>query len=107
MSDVVRSSLATAEWRAFRQEGTSFAVLRPLERGGAVLFSRFARGVHGGRHFHPGGEDLYVIAGKCRVDEIELSAGDYLHTPPGASHELVAEEDTVVLVVLPQAPAYD
>ena len=107
MTELIHASLAGAEWRTFQQEGKSFALLRALEGGGAVLFSRFAKGVHGGRHLHPGGEDLFVISGSCRVDDVSLSAGDYLYTPPGASHELIAAEDTVVLVVLPQAPVYD
>jgi quercetin dioxygenase-like cupin family protein len=107
MSDVVHARLDDVTWRAFAGDGKAFALLRNHEAGGIVAFTRFERGVHGGRHSHPGGEDLFVIRGRCRVDDVRLSAGDYLYTPPGASHELVAEEETVVLAILPLAPVYD
>jgi quercetin dioxygenase-like cupin family protein len=93
-------------WQPFGDDGTSFALLRRHEDGGAVLFSRFPRGTRGRRHAHPGGEDLLVVSGRCRVDGISLRAGDYLHTPPGASHALVADEDTVLFLILPRAPIY-
>lgn len=95
-------------WRNGETPGVQFALLKLHEAsGGATVLTRFAAGVRGGRHAHPGGEELFVIEGRCAVDDVTLSAGDYLYTPPGASHELVAETDTLVLVLLPKLPVYE
>ena len=66
----------------------------------------FAAGTRSGWHTHPGGEELFVLQGRCAVGGKELAQGDYLHTSPGEAHELVAHEHTFVLVVLPQLPVY-
>ena len=52
-------------------------------------------------HTHPGGEETYVVSGRLRVGKQELTAGDYLWTPPGVSHDNEAHEEALFLVVLP------
>ncbi len=95
-------------WRDGEALGVQFALLKLHEdSGGATVLTRFAAGARGGRHAHPGGEELFVLEGRCLVDEVALSAGDYLYTPPGASHELIAETDTLVIVFLPKLPIYE
>ena len=95
-------------WRAGQAPGVQFALLKLHETsGGASVLTRFAAGAHGGRHMHPEGEELFVIEGRCTIDGMALSAGDYLFTPPGASQELIAETDTLVFVMLPKLPIYE
>jgi quercetin dioxygenase-like cupin family protein len=87
-------------------EGAEISLLRSHETGGVTTIARFFAGSSGKWHSHPGGEELYVISGRLRVGDIELSAGDYLFTPPGAAHEVFAHEEAVLLLVLPQMPDY-
>jgi quercetin dioxygenase-like cupin family protein len=87
-------------------EGSEIALLRNHESGGVTTLTRFFRGARGHYHIHPGGEELFVISGRLRVGSVELSAGDYLFTPPGAGHDVFAHEDCLLLLVLPSMPDY-
>lgn len=107
MTEPTVSRCAGRAWREDRP-GVSYALLRPHDgAAGATLITRFAAGVRGGRHDHPGGEELYVLEGECEVDNVRLLPGDYLYTPANRKHELKALTDTTVLVVLPKLPIYD
>lgn len=102
------TAVADRQWRPTDRAGVTYAVLRVHGAGeGATVLTRFTAGTAGGQHLHPGGEELYVIAGTCAVNGVQLRTGDYLYTPPGERHELVALTDTVVLVHLPRLPIYD
>ena len=98
---------ADRSWRSDGRPGVQFAVLRLHGAEGATLITRFQSGVSGGQHAHPAGEELLVLEGECEVNGVRLRAGDYLYTPPGERHELVALTDTTVFVHLPKLPIYD
>ena len=49
---------------------------------------------------------MLILEGECEVSGMRLSTGDYLYTPPGEDHELVALTDTTVFVQLPRLPIY-
>jgi len=49
-------------------------------------------------HDHPGGEELYVIHGRAAIGEITVNQGDYLWTPPNVTHDLRADEETLLFV---------
>ena len=105
MTNLNRS--ADRSWRAAPKAGVTYAVLLSHGAGeGATLITRFAAGTRGGRHHHPSGEELLILKGECEVNGIRLSQGDYLYTPPGEDHELVALTDTTVFVQLPRLPIY-
>lgn len=106
MSEVIEGRLADSAWVATETKGLDYAVLRPQPGGGATIFLRFAKGVHGAAHTHPGGEELYVVAGDITIGGKRLKSGDYLYTPPGAAHAADAHEETVLLVSLPQLPVF-
>ncbi len=97
---------ANRNWLAAPTPGVTYAVLHSAGEA-ATLITRFAAGTRGGRHHHPGGEELLILQGECEVNGIRLSAGDYLYTPPGDDHELVALTDTTVFVQLPKLPVYE
>ncbi len=106
MSDVIQSGLAGSTWISTEAPGIEYAVLRPQPEGGATIFLRVAKGAHGAEHTHPGGEELYVVAGDITVGGKRLKAGDYLYTPPGMAHAAEAHEETVMLVSLPKLPVF-
>jgi quercetin dioxygenase-like cupin family protein len=58
---------------------------------GSVLLVSFPGGVRSHWHRHPGGQFLYVTAGRGRVGTrdgrvTEVSVGDLVHAPPGEEH---------------------
>ena len=94
-------ALSAASW-IDTGDGTSLAPLRVHGAGAGTAFLRFVAGGRSGAHRHPAGEDLYVISGRLRVGDLELTAGDFLHTPPGGVHDAEAYEPTVVLISVPE-----
>jgi quercetin dioxygenase-like cupin family protein len=88
-------------WRT-AQPGVETCRLRAHGRDGLTMLIRMAAGARAPRHRHAGGEETYVLTGRIRIGEHELSAGDYLWTPPGLAHDGHALEDTLFLVVLPE-----
>jgi quercetin dioxygenase-like cupin family protein len=107
MSDVVFGSLGDAHWASTPTPGLDFAGLRQHANGeGGTIFLRFAAGVIGANHLHPEGEELYVVSGDITVGGRRLKPGDYLYTPPGASHEAVAHTESVLLLSFPKPPVF-
>lgn len=99
---------ATRQWQPSDRNAGEFALLRVHDdRQGATILLRFAAGAISGRHGHPGGEELFLLQGACEVDGRRLEEGDFLYTPPGEDHDLVALEDTVMLLHLPRLPTFD
>ena len=41
---------------------------------------------------------MYVVSGRAIIGDVGVAAGDYLWTPPSGTHDLRAEEDTVLFV---------
>ena len=105
MSDVTFGSLSKATWAPVGTPGLDFAALRINGEGGTI-FLRFAAGVVGAEHLHPEGEELFVVAGDITVGGRRLKPGDYLYTPPGASHEAVAHTESILLLSFPKAPVF-
>ena len=93
-------------WISTETAGLDYSLLRQHDHGGATLYLRFAKGTVGAPHTHPEGEELYVVAGDITVGGRRLKAGDYLYTPPGASHDAVAHADTLLLMHLPKLPIF-
>ena len=90
---------ADARWRPVR-EGVTLAPLRMAGGAGSFLM-RYAPGSRSPAHLHPDGEEIYVVSGKGRLDDLPIQTGDYIWTPPGEGHTLHAETEVVIHVVLP------
>jgi quercetin dioxygenase-like cupin family protein len=102
----MKKAWADRTWQPTGTAGLDISVLRPQAEGGATIFLRFAKGAVGAEHTHPGGEELFVVEGDITVGGVRLQTGDYLYTPPGAIHDAVAHEDTVLMLNLPKAPVF-
>ena len=94
-----RTSTDQAEWRHVR-EGVSLTPLRMAEGAGTFLM-RYAPGSRSPAHIHPDGEEIYVVSGRGRLDDLAIAAGDFVWTPPGDTHALYAETEVVIHVTLP------
>jgi anti-sigma factor ChrR (cupin superfamily) len=98
---VVRS--AQAGWRVGATPGVAVKPLRDDRITGASTFLlRVDAGARVPLHEHPGGEELFIIQGDLRVDDVHLETGDYLYTPPEARHAAASQRGCVVLVTIPK-----
>ena len=95
-----KSDTAAAGWRSVR-DGVTLTPLRMRDGKGTFLM-RYKAGSRSPAHRHPGGEEIFVIEGKGRLDDLPIAAGDFIYTTPGDSHVLYAETDVTIHVVLPE-----
>lgn len=105
--EVVFCTVAERQWTPTEVEGLEYAGLRPHPNGGATILLRFAKGTHGPNHRHPEGEEALVISGDITIGGKRMKPGDFLYTPPGASHNAVAHEETILLLNLPKLPIFE
>ena len=89
-----------AAWRAIR-EGVTVTPLR-MSGGKGTFLMRYEPRSRSPTHTHPGGEEIYVVSGKGRLDDLPIGAGDFVYTPPGEGHTLHAETEVVIHVLLPE-----
>ncbi len=88
-------------WNVVR-DGVTLSPLRMTGGAGSFLM-KFAPGSRSPAHSHPGGEEIYVISGTGRIDELTFGPGDLIYTPPGESHTLHAGSEVTIHVILPEA----
>ncbi|MEP7319466.1 MAG: dimethylsulfonioproprionate lyase family protein [Panacibacter sp.] len=67
-----------------------------------TILLKFEPGASYPYHNHPGGEELYVLQGSAIIEKVQLSAGDYLYTPPGFKHSVQSNEGCVLLLMIPE-----
>lgn len=99
-----RVDAAGRHWRPTAYAGIDVCILRADADGGAVALTRFEPGARFPDHSHPGGEDVFVVEGSATVRglpaaDLGVAQGDYFRVPSGGTHDLVAREATVILVV--------
>ena len=83
------------------REGVTLTPLR-MEGGKGTFLMHYEPGSRSPTHTHPGGEEIYVISGKGRLDDVTFGPGDFIFTPPGEGHTLHAQTAVVIHVVLPE-----
>ena len=88
-------------WMNIR-DGVYLSPLRMSKEGAGSFLMKFKAGSRSIAHIHPGGEELYVIEGSGRLDELRFNTGDYVYTPPREGHTLYAETEVTILVYLPE-----
>jgi anti-sigma factor ChrR (cupin superfamily) len=104
---VVRTAETT--WQPLAEEGVDTAGIsvktlrfdESAQRPPTFLL-RFEPGASYPNHNHPGGEEVYVLQGEVRFGSIHLQAGDYLYTPPGATHAVYSKTGCEMLFVVPE-----
>ena len=89
---------AQREWKATDHAGIERSLFRNNEAGGRSSVVRLARGSRFPRHAHHGTEEVVVLAGRVRIGDADLDAGDYLFTEAGEEHDVVALTDATIFV---------
>ena len=67
-----------------------------------TILLKFEPGAGYPYHDHPGGEEIFVLQGEATLEEVTLSTGDYLYTPPGFKHSVTSKTGCVLLFVVPE-----
>jgi quercetin dioxygenase-like cupin family protein len=89
------------KWKATTYEGVQMCGLRQNESGGGAVLLKISEGARFPTHDHPGGEEVYVIYGRATIGDVTVNQGDYLWTPPSNTHDLKAEEETLLFISSP------
>jgi quercetin dioxygenase-like cupin family protein len=100
---------ATLAWTPLAEagvktDGISVKILRfdEAQRRPPTFLLKFEPGASYPNHTHPGGEEVYVLEGEVRFGATQLTAGDYLYTPPNATHAVFSRTGCVLLFVVPE-----
>lgn len=93
------TSTATADWRTVR-DGVTLTPLR-MQDGAGTFLMRYEPGSRSPAHLHPDGEEIYVVSGEGRLDDLPFQAGDFIYTHPGEAHVLHARTEVLIHVTLP------
>ncbi|MGI1670548.1 MAG: cupin domain-containing protein [Neptuniibacter sp.] len=72
------------------------------ESGHATSIVRYAAGSSFSEHFHPKGEEIFVLEGVFSDETGDYPAGSYIRNPPGSSHAPFSKEGCVIFVKLEQ-----
>lgn len=81
----VRTDTVNGDWQPTGDDGVE---VMPLHEYGPeqVMLVRFAPGVAGPTHEHPGGEEMLVLDGELADEHGRYPAGTWLRNPPGSEH---------------------
>lgn len=72
-----------------------------MNGGAGTFLMRYEPGSRSPAHTHPAGEEIYVVSGEGRLDDLAFGPGDFIYTPPGEGHTLFARTEVVIHVSLP------
>jgi quercetin dioxygenase-like cupin family protein len=89
---------AGREWKATDYAGIERSLFRSNDTGGRSSVVRLRKGARYPQHVHHGTEEIVVLEGRVSIGGVELDSGDYLFTPPGEEHDVVAVSDAVIFV---------
>lgn len=91
------------EWTPLAYPGIRAKVLRhDPETGDRAAIIELDEGARYPLHDHPGGEHALMLEGELKSGGHILKAGQYLHTPPGKPHAVVALTKCRFFVVTPK-----
>lgn len=100
---------AQKEWQPLVEKGVHYKGISVIslhydqlkERSTTILL-RFEPGASYPYHNHPAGEEVYVLSGEAIFENVVLSEGDYLYTPPGFKHAVTTTTGCTLLFVVPE-----
>ena len=100
---------AQKEWQPLVEKGIHYKGISVIslhydqqkERSTTILL-RFEPGASYPYHNHPAGEEVYVLSGDAIFENVVLSEGDYLYTPPDFKHAVTTTTGCTLLFVVPE-----
>lgn len=85
-------------WEPTGIDGISSSVMWNNPDGDGAYFARFKSGAHFPLHGHDRWEQVFVISGKIRFDQVVLSQGDCIQVDSNDEHEAFALQDTLLFI---------
>lgn len=106
---MVSYSTETMEWQTSPMTGV---YRKPLARenaesGHATSIVRYDKACRFKEHFHPYGEEIFVLEGVFSDEYGDYPQGSYIRNPPGSKHSPFSEEGCVIFVKLNQFSLLD
>jgi quercetin dioxygenase-like cupin family protein len=109
INSVIHTESSKTDWKPLIENGvnTSGIFVKKLrydertKRAPAILL-KFEPGARYPVHNHPAGEEVFVLEGEVKFGNKNLSAGDYLYTPPGGIHAVWSKTGCVMLLIIPE-----
>lgn len=89
---------ATRSWAETGLPGIQSCATWIAENGDGGYLARLNAGSRFPRHSHQGWEQIFVVSGLIRFNDVELQTGDTLQVQGADEHEATALEDTVLFV---------
>jgi quercetin dioxygenase-like cupin family protein len=104
---IVRSN--QKDWQPLIEKGINYEGISVIslhydeekERSTTILL-KFEPGAKYPYHNHPAGEEIYVISGDAILENVTLSQGDYLYTPPNFKHSVTTINGCTMLFIIPE-----
>lgn len=100
---------AEKEWQPLMEKGVNYHGISVIslrydkaKKRSVTILLKFEPGASYPYHNHPAGEEIFVLAGEAILENITLSQGDYLYTPPGFKHSVTTETGCTMLFVVPE-----
>lgn len=96
------------EWQPLIEKGVHYKGISVIslhydvvkERSTTILL-KFEPGATYPYHNHPAGEEIYVLSGEAILENMTLTEGDYLYTPPNFKHSVTTKTGCTMLFVIP------
>jgi anti-sigma factor ChrR (cupin superfamily) len=90
-------------WEQSKWPGIRRRQLRlDAETGGRTVLLKFESGALLARHVHPGGEELFVLDGRVRIEGKWYETGWYRYQPPKSVDDVFTGTGATILVMLPK-----
>ena len=67
-----------------------------------TILLKFEPGATYPYHNHPAGEEIYMLNGEAILENVTLSQGDYLYTPPNFKHSVTTTKGCTMLFIIPE-----
>ncbi len=97
------------EWQPLIEKGTHYEGVSVIslhydekKQRSTTILLKFEPGASYPYHNHPAGEEIFVLNGEAIFEDVTLSEGDYLYTPPNYKHSVRTKTGCTMLFVVPE-----
>jgi len=104
---IVRSN--QKDWQPLVEKGISYKGISVIslhydeeKKRSTTILLKFEPGATYPYHNHPAGEEIYMLSGEAILENVTLSQGDYLYTPPNFKHSVTTIKGCTMLFIIPE-----
>ena len=104
---IVRSN--QKDWQPLVEKGISYKGISVIslhydeeKKRSTTILLKFEPGATYPYHNHPAGEEIYMLSGEAILENVTLSQGDYLYTPPNFRHSVTTIKGCTMLFIIPE-----